>query len=302
MFFSKKNVASATQSLIENSELEALRRKAELFDQLAALQPQQKANQIINNSRGVNQGAVQGLQDLEGSYQLLQQFVEQSREIEALSSESANSANQTMSTSGQTIDQLNELAEKIESAEQNIAECTGLLSSLNENNQNINQLVDSIKGIADQTNLLALNAAIEAARAGEHGRGFAVVADEVRALANTANKSAEQIQGEMAKIMDISETIIQKQLGVTARISDSREIAQGTVESLDGLTTISKENARAAQSVIDQLEVQLQGSNQIVETMGVLVETTRQAVATSSNNVQLGENLAGDLDLLSQRV
>ncbi|MEH6628894.1 MAG: methyl-accepting chemotaxis protein [Motiliproteus sp.] len=302
MFFSKKNVASATQSLIENDELQALRAKAELFDRLAQLHPQHKAKQVIKNSKGVNESAAQRLQELENDFQLLQQFVDQSREIEALSSESANSAQQTLSTSTQTIDQLNELAAKIQSAEEIIAEFTGLLGSLNENNQAINQLVDSIKGIADQTNLLALNAAIEAARAGEHGRGFAVVADEVRALANTANKSAEQIQNEMAKIMEISENIIRKQLGVTARISDSREIAQGTVESLDGLVTISKENTRAAQSVIDQLEAQLQGSTQMLESMSLVVESTRQAVTTSSANIQLGEDLAADLDVLSQRL
>ncbi|MCW8886917.1 MAG: methyl-accepting chemotaxis protein [Motiliproteus sp.] len=206
-----------------------------------------------------------------------------------------------MSTSSDTIGQLHELANKIQSAEANISEFTELLESLNENNQTINQLVDSIKGIADQTNLLALNAAIEAARAGEHGRGFAVVADEVRALANTANKSAEKIQREMAKIMEISETIIHKQQGVTARIADSREIAMGTVDSLDGLSSMSRENTRAAESVIGQLQSQLQDSNQIIQAMEILVDSTRQAVEGSGANLQLGESLLQDLEVLEKR-
>ena len=119
----------------------------------------------------------------------------------------------------QSIEQVNQAFDKSEKALKNIL--TGMdgltsnmdrmtenISGLSEMADNINTFVTTISKISDQTNLLALNAAIEAARAGEAGRGFSVVADEVRALANNTNESANEVSDLVKKIIDTTHTTV----------------------------------------------------------------------------------------------
>ena len=144
-----------------------------------------------------------------------------------------------------TVKHMEELSELMDNAK-------GAIDALNEHSQKISELVKSISGIADQTNLLALNAAIEAARAGEQGRGFAVVADEVRQLASRTNTTTEQI------VAMVSENL-QKTQSAVGLISKCEDQAN---ESL----TLSRE----AGEVIKEIQ---NGADQVVSMISDLNKT-----------------------------
>jgi len=283
------------QTLINKRELDELQEKAALYDRFSAGNSKSIAAEMTQTARDVNNATRQRLASIETSYQLVKDFIEQSQNVAGLSQSSFESASETSSTTEDCIEELDKLVSNIRSSAQFISEFTTLLANLDENSKNIDHLVESIKGIAEQTNLLALNAAIEAARAGEHGRGFAVVADEVRSLANTANSSADQIQTEMKKIMDVSSSIIKKQKEVQELIDSSVSMADETSSHLGSLADLAKNSSQSVEQIIDQVRDQLSHSEEIVKNMEYLVDDTNKALDGSSKNMELGESLLNEL-------
>ncbi|WP_370626065.1 MULTISPECIES: methyl-accepting chemotaxis protein [Pseudoalteromonas] len=135
---------------------------------------------------------------------------------------------------------MNELAQQMEQAAQEI-------SALDKQSQQIAAIVQSISSIAEQTNLLALNAAIEAARAGEQGRGFAVVADEVRQLASRTSKATEEI----VEVVNNNQSLTQNTVKV---------IEQGKVKAEQGVS-LSNESGKVMEDI-------QHGAQQVVDAVG----------------------------------
>ena len=295
MFSFNKSKISQNETVIDKDELEALKVKANIVDQLTTSNFQQKVQSLASNTHSTNQQSTYQLNKVENNMQLVNNLAEQISGIVDLSTSSLSSAQMTSNKSAASLEQLQALSNKISTAERNISEFTVLLEGLTNNNKTISQSLEAIKSIASQTNLLALNAAIEAARAGEHGRGFAVVADEVRALASISNESAEQIHEGMGKIMGISDDIITQQKIVVGSIEESLEISSNIESELNNVHSQSLETTSAAEAVIERIQGQLGETNHALESFNDLVNESKNAIQNSSSNIELGDEVISSL-------
>jgi aerotaxis receptor len=175
---------------------------------------------------------------------------------------------------------------------QTVAALDEMISRLTDDNTQIAQVVGVIRGIADQTNLLALNAAIEAARAGEQGRGFAVVADEVRSLAKRTQESTEHIQ-------TIISNLGRATSGAREQMNECLTAAERSADEMNrvhnALTSISDAVTR-----IDQMSHQIAAAAEEQSTTAVEIQRNTQTIAdiaaATQSDIQTAESLGRDME------
>jgi methyl-accepting chemotaxis protein len=189
--------------------------------------------------------------------------------------------NQTVYT---TIKTINELATEVEKSAQALGKLKG-------DSENITAVLDVIKNIADQTNLLALNAAIEAARAGEQGRGFAVVADEVRTLAQRTQNSTAEIENLISALQQGTESAVSameqnrtKTMTTVEHAGKAGELLQDIAESV---STIADMNSQIAVASEEQSTVTQDINSSIVNIQNISEQTSVGAMQTSKSSQQL---------------
>ena len=213
-------------------------------------------------------------------------------------STSEASKNATASA-GDGRDLVQETVSAIERMSGDVQGTATLIGALAEESRDIGKVLDVIRGLADQTNLLALNAAIEAARAGEAGRGFAVVADEVRALAHRTQQSTSEIERMIGSIQAGTEQAVDSMRNSTERAESTLNIAKGAGMSLDTINSaiieINERNLVIASAAEEQAQVAREVDRNLVNIRDLSVQSATGASQTSAASSELSR-LAVDLN------
>jgi methyl-accepting chemotaxis protein len=250
------------------------------------------ANQISSSSEEMAAGATeQNTQTAEvaGAIEQMTKTILETSKYSSMAAEAAKNAGDTAKEGGkvvaETIEGMNRIANVV-------SESAATVQTLGKNSNQIGEIIQVIDDIADQTNLLALNAAIEAARAGEQGRGFAVVADEVRKLAERTTKATKEIAGMIKQIQADTLGAVKSMEQGTKEVEKGKQLTDRAGESL-------KEIIKSAEQVVDIIsqvavsgEEQSKTSEQISKSIEAISNVTEESTTGIQETARASEDLS----------
>ncbi|MGN9169892.1 MULTISPECIES: methyl-accepting chemotaxis protein [Paenibacillus] len=226
-------------------------------------------------------------------------IAERSTSVADLARQSALQAEEGRKSVEQTGEQMNSIHESVERSNR-------MIQTLQARSHEIGEITKVIGDISNQTNLLALNAAIEAARAGDHGKGFAIVADEVRKLAEQSQSSATQIANLIGEIQHETETTVETMDRVTTEVKDGLQISKATIvklnHAMEGIretTPQVEEVASIAQQISASVQEIAATANELATIATGNAATSEEVAASSEEQLASMEEISASAQLLS---
>ncbi len=255
-------------------------------NQLAAVSAQVAANSQVQSSEAYSMAAQVEIMTFN-----IDSVASQAEEVQTISTHSSE-----LSVHGGAV--IHNAASEMNKITETVSESSAIILDLGQQSDQISAIVSTIKEIADQTNLLALNAAIEAARAGEQGRGFAVVADEVRKLAERTANSTQEITAMIGKIQHGTRLAIGSMESGVARVGAGTALARQAGEAINQIQS----GVRQVVDAVSEISVALKEQSQTnaanahkVESIARLSEENSQAFQQTADTIQGLEQLADNL-------
>lgn len=256
------------------------------------------ANELQGAARAAMEGSAQASASASGIAASVEELSVSITHVADNANHAAHISEEAKVVTGSGREVVHRTMNELERVADDINESATLIQSLGERSKQISSVVGVIREIAEQTNLLALNAAIEAARAGEQGRGFAVVADEVRKLAERTAMSTQEISTTVSAILEETGSAVQRMQTVSANMSDSVSLAREAGDSLRSIDQKAQETVEVVHGIADSTREQSAASQEIarlVENIAQAAEGSAGRAAQNTDRAQNLQRLAGEL-------
>jgi len=270
--------------------------------QRTALNTERHVCNVVSATEHAENGVRQQYVDIEQVAAAMNEMAATVQEVahNAVSAEEASAATDQKARSSAKV--VSESGHQATEMQDNLNKTAQILHELEAETLEVGKVTSVINDIAEQTNLLALNAAIEAARAGEQGRGFAVVADEVRTLAQRTQVSTQEIEGIVSRLQNRAQTAVSSMRESTERADKSSELARSAASALDEIIsaaqTISSMNTQISTAAEEQTRVAVDIDKRVVnitDAAGLTKQDTQQVV-------QATEEIRQEIEQLNQLI
>ncbi len=277
----RKNVHSMVSRVVEAAE-----QVAAASEQLTASADQSSLaiNQVAESIVRVAGAATEQFTEVENATHQSEQLMKNMNTFTDTLSASSSKIQETNNAAEQGGKSVADAVDQMKIIESSVSDASTVIAQLGEESDKIGKIVDAIAAIADQTNLLALNAAIEAARAGEHGRGFAVVADEVRKLAEQSQTSAQEISNLIGSIQEKAQDAVRSMQDSVKQVQSGANSVDGAGRTFKEIVTMVTDVAEGSERM-EAIVADLVGSTDVITQSVDHINTKSREVAKESETV-----------------
>ena len=266
----------------------------------AAVDVSSSANEILLSSEDMASGAVQQDQEITNTSSAVEELTVSMKQVSNNAEASAEAARRALDAAEQGNRAVRDTLDGMQRIRSSVQATAKKIKSLGDRSLEISEIINVINDITEQTNLLALNAAIEAARAGEAGRGFAVVADEVRKLAEHSRTATKDIAALIKAIQaETNEAVVVMEEG-TKEVEVGARLADQAGKALDAISSVVRQSAELVQEISLASKQQVRGTEGVANAMQIISNITRQTSQGARQTARTVENMVKRAEQLNE--